>query len=349
MKLENRTSRFWFPGVWIILVCMLTLPGGGLAAENDGVIETESGIYYTVKEGDTLWDLSRRFANSPWQWPDMWKDNRHIANPHEIYPGDRIRLYRRKDVERLLDTDALDTDDSLDGAPAPRPTYRYSGIDKVGFVRETPITPVGALYREHARKEMISAKNRVYIKPNGDARLAPGGLYTVYRIRGRVYSPVTGAYLGAQHVLLGVVEILQEEPRLYVARVTKSFRDMKNGDLLTPYRKRQEELLISRGPMGFSGAIVSPEEDIDLLAAHHIAFIDKGEKDGVRPGQMFYAYYEEASSPLVIQERMSGLAPPPLKNGEMIVLLTERTTATVLITQSNAKIERGSKIGVPEE
>ena len=29
----------------------------------------------------------------------MWKENDQIANPHRIYPGDRIRLFQRKDVE----------------------------------------------------------------------------------------------------------------------------------------------------------------------------------------------------------------------------------------------------------
>ena len=64
------------------------------------VVETESGIYYTVKKGDTLWDISQRFSNSPYLWPDLWSGNSQIANPHRIYPGERIRLYRRQDVER---------------------------------------------------------------------------------------------------------------------------------------------------------------------------------------------------------------------------------------------------------
>ena len=34
----------------------------GIAGE---IVETESGIYYTVKKGDTLWDLSRKFADTP--------------------------------------------------------------------------------------------------------------------------------------------------------------------------------------------------------------------------------------------------------------------------------------------
>jgi hypothetical protein len=48
---------------------------------------------YTVKPGDTLWDLSGRFLNNPWYWPKIWSYNPEISNPHWIYPGNLLRFY----------------------------------------------------------------------------------------------------------------------------------------------------------------------------------------------------------------------------------------------------------------
>ena len=60
-------------------------------------------IYYTVQKGDTLWDLSKRFSDSPFKWPGLWSENPKILNPHVIYPNERILLFDGKWDNKLDD------------------------------------------------------------------------------------------------------------------------------------------------------------------------------------------------------------------------------------------------------
>lgn len=62
------------------------------AIAQDMEINPDHPDRYIVVPGDTLWDISERFLNTPWMWPEIWQINPQIENPHLIYPGDEISL-----------------------------------------------------------------------------------------------------------------------------------------------------------------------------------------------------------------------------------------------------------------
>ena len=79
------------------IAAMLT----GVVLAQDVSVRSDHPDEYVVVRGDTLWDISGRFLDKPWQWPAIWHANPQIENPHLIYPGDLISLVYIDGVPQL--------------------------------------------------------------------------------------------------------------------------------------------------------------------------------------------------------------------------------------------------------
>ena len=62
---------------------------------------------YTIKQGDTLWDISSKFLKDPFLWPKLWQRNPYITNPHFIYPGQPIRLAPAEELRKGIPKEAV--------------------------------------------------------------------------------------------------------------------------------------------------------------------------------------------------------------------------------------------------
>jgi hypothetical protein len=84
----------------LILIAFTALLTGMVMAQ-DVSLRSDHPDEYVVVKGDTLWDISGRFLDKPWQWPAIWHANPQIANPHLIYPGDILSLVYIDGVPQL--------------------------------------------------------------------------------------------------------------------------------------------------------------------------------------------------------------------------------------------------------
>lgn len=332
--------------VSIYMMMLLAIAVSLEAAEGEKAFKHETGFYYTVQKGDTLWDLSQKFSDSAWLWPEMWRENSQIANPHRIYPGERIRLYRRtgsqKVAEQKLGKPVL-AKPSLDDLIY----YNYTALDRVGFIRKTMVAPHGAIFKVQETKEMINMGDIVYIRPEGDFTLVPGKRYTIYRPLDPIKDRRTNTYIGIQHLLTGVVEITQVEPMYAIGMIIEAYRPIELEDMLMPYYRRLPKVIIKDSPKGLKGRIIDAEEHNRLIGHNMIAFMNKGRKDGVQPGQFYNVYYQ-------VRERVRPKGREktlllPVDFAELLVIHTENTTATVIVTNADKEFEPGATIHSPNQ
>lgn len=310
------------------------------------IVESETGVYYIIQEGDTLWDLSRQFSDSPWVWPDLWEENKQITNPHLIYPGEKIRLYRKKDTDEFgekVEEKKPEKKTIVKVMPKKekeRPFYFYSPIDSIGFIKKKKITPSGFIFKVKEDKEMISFGDLIYVRPQKE-RLNPGEKYTLYKTITPIKGTKTKKYSGVQYYLTGVIEITKREDKFSVAKVTQSFRHIAPGDLLMPYKQRDPKIYLTESKKGLQGKVIVSEERAEYFGDDNVAFINKGSKDGVETGQFYTVYYQsrEKISPdsgFLSLTKKTKLT--PVDFAKILVLHTEDKTSTVLITQADISV-----------
>ena len=330
-----------------LLIFLISIPLSTTAAEGEKTVKYETGFYYTVQKGDTLWDLSQKFSDTPWQWPELWKENSQIANPHRIYPGERIRLYRRRGAHgygdddsgknKISDEDLQNMNKMID--------YQYAAIERVGFIRKEPVAAHGTIFKVEGRKVMISRGDLVYIRPADGIEMKPGNKYTIYRTLKPIKNRKTKEYIGIQHYFSGTLEVTLKRPEFVLARVIASYRPIKTGDLLMPYQRRLQRLNVQQSPEGLRGQIIESEEHTAMFGENAIAFIDKGKEEGVVPGQIYWVFKQDQHR--INPDDKYDVALTPVLLGELMVLHTENTTATVVITDSRQAMHAGSKIAAP--
>jgi hypothetical protein len=97
----------------LVSASLLTVATYAVAAD----LRADHPDTYVVKKGDTLWDISARFLNKPWLWPEIWQANPQVRNPHLIYPGDVLNLRYINGQPKVEITRGVDNGPAIDTIP----------------------------------------------------------------------------------------------------------------------------------------------------------------------------------------------------------------------------------------
>jgi LysM repeat protein len=303
-----------------LLFCLTPVVSADILA-----IKPDAPKSYTVKKGDTLWDISGLYLQQPWLWPQLWKLNPQVANPHLIFPGDVLSLSYDKDGNPVLSVNqhALKVspgDTAADPAKGIRklsPTVRTS-MKYTEAVTTVPLQMIRPFltYEQSLSAEQINglpyvlgADDHVKNASQGHILYVRGALaqqeaYGIYR-KGKAYvDPQSKEVLGFETILVGTARAFRaggqqvSEPASVAVIDVK--QEIRQGDRLIPAADGQSlpAFFMMRKPAkAIAGTIIDTTSDLREFSSWDIVVLNKGLQDEVQPGYMFGIYRQ---SPTVV-------------------------------------------------
>jgi hypothetical protein len=276
MKSRILIVLFWF---WV-----------GLVGADEIALNPNHPESYTVVRGDTLWDISGKFLQHPWQWPEIWHENPQIKNPHWIYPGDELVLSYVNGKPRLTV-----------GRPSEvrlSPEVRISPLDQA-----IPTIPVNTIRQFLTKPKVVAAgalDSSPYVVAFPDDRIVGGAgdnafvkgidgererAFFVFRAGPAYKDGETGEILGYEALYVGNADLVDVgDPAVVVLKGTQ--RECLVGDRLLPVEADKVVMnYYPHPPKHFlRGHIVGLIDGVTQIGQYQIVIIDRGAANGVDEG-----------------------------------------------------------------
>ncbi len=325
-----------------ILLCMSTL---GLTY--DSPIKADSPSKYTVKKGDTLWDISTTFLDSPWLWPEIWHVNPQIANPHLIYPGDIVSLVYINGRPKLMISQRGSSGRTIKLSPKVRVMPGDSAIPAIPLNSINSYLKGGYVFASEDQLNntpyVFAAKGDKLVSGAGDKVYARGAFsgqhlqFDVVRRGEVVFDPKTKEMLGLIGIDVGTTHLSRLQQDVASMVIQKSHMELKPGDRLV--RQQASGLVTTFFPK-------APDAPVEGIVTHNLngnskiskfdtVVINKGLRESLRQGDIFAVY------------RQSNTVFDAIANEE-VVLPSERV-GLVMVYRPFEKMSYGIVLSVKED
>lgn len=324
---------------------------------------------YVVKKGDTLWDISNMYLDKPWLWPQLWRTNVHITNPHLIYPGDELRLTKNEAGETVLELVREATKPALKLSP--------EGLKSLKTIAAIPALPWSVL-KPYIENEMIMSQEVYDRHPyvlgdqEGAVRFATDNLVLgkkarrsgeelqIVRKQNEIYD-MQGNFIGLQIRHLAKAKLVDTDlDNQNLLKITHAKLEIKRGDRIIPADRNQPDEIKLTAAQDQTGFIIDDLEQHNLLGKFNVVVLDIGSNQ-VSAGTIMGIYSQgpriidgvqpkyEGESNMIRSAFSKGdeITQPAIKIGEVVVFKTFDTASYALITQSAKVIKRGMIVAKP--
>jgi hypothetical protein len=353
-----------------VLLALALLLTATLPARGD-VIKMKDGHpdRYVVKKGDTLWDISTRFLDSPWNWPKVWRNNQQIKNPHLIYPGDVIVFKVVKGeptltVERSEKLEPTGTEgttlvvpgnentvklepkvrvESLAGAiPTIPPGVIEPFLDAPGVVTYDELEDSGYVTQGMDGRIILAAGSEFY------ARGLPPEVndFKIVRRGQALVNPSTGRLLGYESVDLGDARVITHGDPSKLLMLTARQEILPTDRLVPAPKVRALPFFQPHAPKkDVHGWILLGENAVSEIGPQTVVAISLGTRDGMDQGTVLRVerHVGEALDPLTHQD----YALPDENTGLVMVFRTFAHVSYALVMSAKRPIHIDDAVVTP--
>ncbi len=264
---------------------------------------------YVVVKGDTLWDISGRFLQKPWRWPEIWQLNREqIKDPHWIYPGDVVYLDKSGASPRLRlgrrvgGGSSADTSGGAGSLPTERlgPRVRAQPLDREA-IPTISSTDIEAFLNRPLVVDEEGLKNhpRIVGTQEGRVNITRGELayvrgiadssvtdWYVYRSAKPLVDPDTRKPIAYEAMFVGTAKFERGgDPA--TLRIVGNNEEIGVGDRLMPAERSMPTNYVPRPPEGsVDGRIVSVYRGVTQVGRNNVVAVNVGKSAGVEIGNV---------------------------------------------------------------
>jgi len=313
-------------------------------------IAKEEPIIYTVKQGDTLWDISQRFIKDPYYWPNLWSNNPAIGNPHLIYPGQKLRIYDGRIEIIPVGEGAGEVGAAFMTADEILLIPTFGGAQS--FISEAEVETLGTLVDTVDNRVMVTTGDTVFLEMKDLAATNPGDVYELIEMGPGIIHPLAegkwghqrkDAIIGYQTTQLGTVEITEVTPTVAVATITNALREIQRGSKVRPYKAIPSRVQRLFADTSLEGYILANDVGNVAMGQWEVILIDIGEESGLLVGHELDIYRKREATEQVDKDKV--LILPDIDLGDAIVLEVRRGFAEALITRTtNLPVYRGDQV-----
>ncbi len=280
-----------------VLVLSVLLQVSPLQAQDNLALKDGHPTTYIVKKGDTLWDISGMFLESPWKWPEIWHINPQVANPHLIYPGDKLSLVyingqprlvvsRNKDIKLTPQVRISDLDLAIPAIP----------LDAIApFLTESRVVDGGSL---NAAPYVLAGKSGHIVSGAGDELFARGQFvegqesYSIVRPGQAYIDPETEELLGYQAMSVATAKVIDLEGEIANLALNQTSQEVRRSDrlLIDEERRINTNFYPTASDDDVEGYLIAVEGGVSQIGSMDIVVINKGAREGLDIGHVMAIY-----------------------------------------------------------